>query len=56
MEGTGNTKWEGSVTIPTTLSGSTYSMKDSNAPTLVCQDAATNTTFSGTDDSWGNSV
>jgi Zn-dependent metalloprotease len=54
MEGTGNTKWEGSVTIPTTLSGSTYSMKDSNAPTLVCQDAASNTTFSGTDDSWGN--
>jgi Zn-dependent metalloprotease len=54
MEGTANTKWEGSVTIPTTLSGSTYSMKDSNAPTLVCQDAATNTTFSKTTDSWGN--
>jgi Zn-dependent metalloprotease len=54
MEGTANTKWEGSVSIPTTLSGSTYSMKDSNAPTLVCQDAATNTTFSKTTDSWGN--
>jgi hypothetical protein len=54
MEGTANTKWEGSVSIPTTLSGSTYSMKDSNAPTLVCQDAATNTTFSKTTDTWGN--
>jgi hypothetical protein len=29
-------------------------MKDSNAPTLVCQDAATNTTFSKTTDTWGN--
>ncbi|WP_151081901.1 M4 family metallopeptidase [Nocardioides cynanchi] len=54
MEGSANTKWEGSVSIPTTLSGSTYSMKDSNAPTLVCQDAATNTTFSKTTDTWGN--
>jgi Zn-dependent metalloprotease len=40
--------------IDTSLSGSTYSMKDPNAPTLVCQDAATNATFSGTDDLWGN--
>src|SRR4051794_18546441 len=54
MEGSANTKWEGTVSIPTTLSGSTYSMKDSNAPTLVCQDAATNTTFSKSTDSWGN--
>src|SRR6476646_9765258 len=49
MEGTGNTKWEGNVSIPTTQSGTTFSMKDSNAPTLVCQNAGTNTTFSGTD-------
>ncbi len=54
-EGTGNTAWAGTVTIPTTLSGSTYSMKDTNAATLVCQDAATNVTFSGSDDLWGNS-
>src|SRR4029077_4695018 len=54
MEGTGNTKWEGNVSIPTTQSGTTFSMKDSNAPTLVCQNAGTNTTFSGTDDAWGN--
>ncbi|GAB2976577.1 M4 family metallopeptidase [Nocardioides montaniterrae] len=53
-EGSGNSAYDGSVSIPTTLSGSTYSMKNSNASTLVCQDAATNTTFSGTDDSWGN--
>lgn len=54
-EGTGNTAYAGTVSIPTTQSGSTYSMKDTNAATLVCQDAATNTTFSGTDDLWGNS-
>jgi Zn-dependent metalloprotease len=54
MEGTANTKWEGSVTIPTTASGSTFSMKDSSAPTLVCQDAASNTTFSKSTDTWGN--
>ena len=53
-EGTGSSAYAGSVTIPTTLSGSTYSMKNSNAATMVCQDAATNTTFSGTDDLWGN--
>ena len=29
-------------------------MKDPNATTLVCQDAATNVTFTGTDDAWGN--
>jgi Zn-dependent metalloprotease len=53
-EGTGSSAYAGSVTIPTTLSGSTYSMKNSNAATMVCQDAATNTTFSGSDDVWGN--
>nr|WP_281379939.1 M4 family metallopeptidase [Nocardioides ginsengisegetis] len=53
-EGTGTSAYAGTVTIPTTLSGSTYSMKNSNAATLVCQDAATNVTFSGTDDLWGN--
>ncbi|WP_343061373.1 M4 family metallopeptidase [Nocardioides luti] len=54
LEGTGSSAYAGTVTIPTTLSGSTYSMKNSNAATLVCQDAATNVTFSGSDDSWGN--
>ncbi|GAB3788177.1 M4 family metallopeptidase [Nocardioides ungokensis] len=54
MEGTGTSAYAGTVTIPTSLSGSTYSMKNSNAATLVCQDAATNTTFTGADDLWGN--
>ena len=54
MEGTGSSAYSGSVSIPTTLSGSTYSMKNPSATTMACQDAATNTTFSGTDDAWGN--
>ena len=56
-DGTGNSAYAGSsVSIPTTLSGSTYSMKNPNATTMVCQDASNNTTFSGTDDLWGNGV
>lgn len=54
LEGTGTSGYAGTVTIPTTLSGSTYSMKNPSATTLVCQDAATNATFSGADDVWGN--
>jgi zinc metalloprotease ZmpA len=53
-EGTGSSAWNGAVTIPTTVSGSTYSLKNPSATTLVCQDAATNVTFSGADDAWGN--
>ncbi|GAA4128206.1 M4 family metallopeptidase [Nocardioides fonticola] len=56
VEGSGSSAYAGTVTIPTTLSGSTYSMKDSNAATLVCQDAATNTTFAKATDSWGTGV
>lgn len=52
-DGTGSSGYGGTVTIPTTLAGSTYSMKNTNAATLTCQDAATNVTFSGTDDVWG---
>lgn len=54
--GTGAGAWEGNVTIPTAGSGSSYSMTNTNASTLKCQDAATNTTFSGTDNVWGNGV
>ena len=54
LAGTGNGGWEGSVALPTTQTGATYSMTDSAAPSLVCQDAATNTTFSGPDDVWGD--
>jgi Zn-dependent metalloprotease len=56
-DGTGNSAWDGSnLTIPTTHSGSTYSMQDPNHPTIKCQNAATNTTFTGTDDNWGTGV
>ena len=54
LEGTGSSAYAGGVALPTTLSGSTYSMKNANAPTLVCQNATGNTTFSGTDDAWGD--
>ena len=54
VHGTGNGGHNGTVTIPTSQSGSTFLMRNSNASTLVCQDAANNTTFSGPDDLWGN--
>jgi Zn-dependent metalloprotease len=56
LEGTGNGAWEGAVTIPTSGSGTSFSMTNSNATTLKCQDAANNATFTGTDDVWGNGV
>ena len=34
--------------------GRTYEMTMKTAPTLTCQDPATNTTFTGPDDVWGN--
>ncbi len=42
------------VHLDTTLSGSTYYMQDPAHSTVKCQDAANNTTFSGSDDNWGN--
>ena len=54
LEGTGNGGWEGNVTIPTTLSGSTYSMTNPSATTLKCQNSTGNATFTGPDDVWGN--
>ena len=56
VEGTGTGNWEGSVTIPTSGSGSSFSMTNSNASTLRCQNASGNVTFTGTDDVWGNGV
>ena len=56
LHGTGTGNWEGSVTFPTTLSGSTYSMTNPNAPTLRCQNSSGNATFTGPDDVWGNGV
>ena len=42
------------LSIATSGSGSSFNMTDPTATTLKCQDAANNTTFSGTDDLWGN--
>ena len=56
VDGTGTGNWEGSVTIPTSGSGSSFSMTNSNATTLRCQNASGNVTFTGTDDVWGNGV
>ena len=42
------------LTFATSGSGSSFSMTDPTSPTLRCQDAATNTTFTGPDDVWGN--
>ena len=56
LHGTGTGNWEGSVTFPTTQSGSTYSMTNPNAPTLRCQNSSGNATFTGPDDVWGNGV
>jgi zinc metalloprotease ZmpA len=53
-EGAGTGWINGSVTLNTTHSGSTYSLKDPTIGSLSCQDAANNTTFSGSDDVWGN--
>ncbi|HEY2877371.1 M4 family metallopeptidase [Nocardioides sp.] len=56
-DGTGNSAWDGSsLTIPTTHSGSTYSMTDPNHPSISCQNASNNTTFTGPDDNWGTGV
>ncbi|HEX2686262.1 MAG TPA: M4 family metallopeptidase [Kofleriaceae bacterium] len=56
LYGSGTSAWNGPnpVTLNTTLSGSTFSMRDPTITNLSCQDAANNTTFSGTDDLWGN--
>ncbi|MGC5663778.1 M4 family metallopeptidase [Micromonospora sp. WMMD723] len=54
VRGTGTGAWNGPVTLNTTQSGSTYSLKDPSTTNLSCQDAANNTTFSGSDDVWGN--
>ncbi|WP_246486051.1 M4 family metallopeptidase [Kribbella qitaiheensis] len=56
MAGNGTAAYSGPnpVHLDTTLSGSTYSMKDPGTTNLSCQDAANNTTFSGPDDLWGN--
>jgi Zn-dependent metalloprotease len=55
-DGTGTAAYDGPnpVTIPTSGSGSSFSMTDPSHPSVKCQNAATNTTYTGTDDVWGN--
>lgn len=52
-DGTGNGFYNGTVTISTSGSGSSFSMQDSTRPGIRCggQNGAT---FTGTDDNWGN--
>jgi Zn-dependent metalloprotease len=54
--GSGTAAWNGPnpVTLNSTLSGSTFSLKDPTITNLSCQDAATNTTFTKSTDTWGN--
>ncbi|WP_051367952.1 M4 family metallopeptidase [Hamadaea tsunoensis] len=54
--GTGTGNWEGTVTIATKLSGSTYSLSSPTTSNLPCQNATGNATFTGPDDLWGNGV
>ncbi|WP_412538879.1 M4 family metallopeptidase [Longispora sp. K20-0274] len=57
VHGSGNSGYSGpNVPLNTTQSGSTFSMKDPTITNLSCQDAANNTTFSKSSDSWGNGV
>nr|WP_101391367.1 M28 family peptidase [Streptomyces sp. TLI_146] len=53
--GTANSKWNGPspLTIDTTGSGGTYSLRDPNRPGLSCADYSTGSVFSKSSDSWG---
>lgn len=55
VAGSGTSKWNGPnpLTIDTTASGGTYSLRDPNRPGLSCQDYSTGTVFSKSSDSWG---
>jgi Zn-dependent metalloprotease len=54
--GSGTGAWNGPepLSIDTTSSGGTYSLSPGNIANMPCQDAATNTTFTKSTDSWGN--
>lgn len=55
MHGTGTSALNANpVTLNTTHSGTTYSLRDPSVTNLSCQNASGNTVFSGTDDVWGN--
>ncbi|WP_327674634.1 M28 family peptidase [Kitasatospora sp. NBC_00458] len=54
--GTLNSKWNGPspVTITTSGSGSSYSLRDASRPGLTCADYSTGQVFTKSSDSWGN--
>ncbi|HZN71891.1 MAG TPA: M4 family metallopeptidase [Micromonosporaceae bacterium] len=52
-DGTGNSFYVGVVNISTSGSGTNWSMQDSTRPGIRCG-GQTGTTFTGTDDVWGN--
>ncbi len=55
LHGSGTSAWNANpVTLNTTHSGSTFSLRDPSIANLSCQDAANNQVFSGPDDNWGN--
>ena len=56
VAGTGQAGYSGPnpVALSTQQSGSTYYLRDPSATTLQCQNASNNTTYSGSDDAWGN--
>ncbi|WP_405792970.1 M28 family peptidase [Streptomyces sp. NBC_00029] len=55
VAGTGNSKWNGPgpITIDTTNSGSSYTLRDPNRTGLSCADYSTGTVFTKSSDSWG---
>jgi Zn-dependent metalloprotease len=54
LSGDGTSGWNGPVQLDTTDSGGTFSLEDPSRTNLSCQDADTNETFTGPDDSWGD--
>jgi zinc metalloprotease ZmpA len=56
--GTGTAAYSGPnpVSLRTRTGGSGFLLSDPNVNNMPCQDAANNTTFTGTDDVWGNGV
>ncbi|MEU6058427.1 M20/M25/M40 family metallo-hydrolase [Streptomyces sp. NPDC047097] len=55
VAGSGNSQWNGPnpLTIDTTASGSSYSLRDPNRTGLSCADYSTNQVFTKSTDSWG---
>ncbi|MFJ4502067.1 M28 family peptidase [Streptomyces sp. NPDC088864] len=54
--GTGNSQWNGPspLSIDTSSSGGSYSLRDTGRPGLSCADYSTGSVFTKSTDSWGN--